>query len=188
MSPTQTTTNRSAAAKKTAASRSAAAKRRSATAQKAAATRQLNQRNPLEQAQDVAEKAVLIPVGAALLARDRVVERVVDVAKPYRSRETAQRRIERDIKRFERRGTTARNRVERELKRTRTRVERELRQRRTRVERVVKRNRTRVEREAKSLQHDVRRQTKVAQTRVDEAVASGQKVAADVQERVATIA
>ncbi|MBV9684624.1 MAG: hypothetical protein JO046_22725, partial [Solirubrobacterales bacterium] len=39
--------------------------------------------------------------------------------------------VEREIKRFERRGTTARNRLERRVRRTRTRVERELRQRRT---------------------------------------------------------
>src|SRR4051794_25756400 len=129
MSPT--TTNQSAAAKKAAATRRANARKRSAAAKQAAATRELNERTPLQTATEYAERAVLIPVGAALVARDTLVDNVTEVAKPYRNRETASKALERDIKRFERRGTTARNRVERELKKARTRVERELRQRRT---------------------------------------------------------
>src|SRR5205823_813480 len=142
-----------------------------------------------EQVQGYATRAVLVPVGAALEARDRVVE----LARGYRTPELAQRRIERDLKRFERRGTTARNRVERELKRTRTRVERELRQRRNRVQRVVRRNRTRVEREVRRNRHrgerearNLRSQVGVVGSRVDEAVAGGQKAAADGFERVAS--
>jgi len=177
---------RSNAAKQGAATKRAAARRRSATAKRAAATRQINSRTPIKQAQDTAERAVLIPVGAALVARDAVVETVTGAVRPYRSRETAQRQLERDIKRFERRGTTARNRTERELKKARTRVERELRQRRTRVERVVKHNRTRVQRETKSLRRDVESQVKLASSRVDEAVATGQKAVAGVGERVAS--
>jgi hypothetical protein len=167
MSPT-TTTQRSTAAKKAASTRRANARRRSAAAKRAAVTRELDSRTPLQQAADYAERAVLIPVGAALVARDTLVEGVTEAAKPYRQRETAQRQLERDLRRFERRGTTARNRVERELKRTRTRVERELRQRRNRVQRVVRQNRTRVRREVKSLRRN------------------GQKLATDVQERVAS--
>jgi hypothetical protein len=197
MSPT--TTNQSTAAKKAAATRRANARRRSAAAKRAAATRELNARTPIQQAQEYAERAVLVPVGAALVARDNLVESVSDVARPYRSRETAQRQFERDVKRFERRGTTARNRVEREVKKARTRVERELRQRRTRVQRTVKQNRTRVERELKRNRTQVERQVKTLRrdlekraglvgARVDEAVASGQKAVADVQERVAKVA
>lgn len=179
MAPTNTPQRRAAA------TRRANARRRSAAAKRAAATRELDQRTPAQQAQELAERAVLIPVGAALVARDRVVETVTETAKPYRTLESAQRQFERDLKRFERRGTTARNRVERRLKRTRTRVERELRTRRTAVQRVMRRNRSRVEREARTLRRDVRRQAKVAQVRVDEAVAGVEKVVADVQERVA---
>ncbi len=73
MSPT---TTQSTAAKKAAATRRANARRRSAAAKQAAATRQLNERTPLQQAQDYAERAVLIPVGAALVARDALVENV----------------------------------------------------------------------------------------------------------------
>lgn len=197
MSPTAPNTQ-STAAKKAAATRRANARRRSAAAKKAAATRELNTRTPLQQAQEYAERALLIPVGAALVARDNLVESVTEVAKPYRHRETAQRQLERDMKRFERRGTTARNRVEREVKKTRTRVERELRQRRTRVQRVVKQNRTRlqrevkrnrtqVERQVKTLRRDLEKRAGLAGARVDEAVATGQKAAADVQERVASV-
>lgn len=182
MSPTtsSTSTTRTNAAKKAAATRRANARRRSAAAKRAAATRELNARTPLQQAQDYAERAVLIPVGAALVARDTVVE----ATKPYVTRQTVQRQVERDLRRFERRGSTARNRVERELKKARTRVERELRQRRTRLERTVRRNSRRVEREAKNL----RSQVGVVGARVDEVVASGQKAVADGVEKVASAA
>ena len=211
MSPSNTTSqrsrrttgaqaNRATAAKRAAATRRANAQRRSAAAKRAAATRHLNEANaksPVQQAQDFAERAVLIPVGAALTARDQVVETMSNAAKPYRNRESAQRQLERELKRFEHRGSTARNRAERQLKRTRTRVERELRQRRSSVQRVLRRNRTRVERETRSLRRDVERQGRVAQrtvsqqaglvgSRVDEAVAAGQKAVATVQERVAS--
>src|SRR5512138_30741 len=89
--------------------RSAAARRRSAAAKRAAATRELNQRTPVEQVQAAAERAVLIPVGAALTATDRVTEAVTELARAYRTPEGAQKRVERDLRRFERRGTTARN-------------------------------------------------------------------------------
>jgi hypothetical protein len=196
MSPT-TNTSRSTGASKAAATRRANARRRSAAAKRAAATRELNQRTPIQQAQDYAERAVLIPVGAALVARDRVVETVTEATRPYRSRETAPRAFERDLRRFERRGTTARNRVEREIKKARTRVERELRQRRNRVQRVVRTNRTRVQREVRrnrtqvqrqvrTLRRDLEKRADVVTGRVDEAVSSGQKAVADVQERVAS--
>jgi hypothetical protein len=192
-------TTQSTAAKKAAATRRANAQRRSAAAKRAAATRELSQRNPLQQAQDYAERAVLIPVGAALVARDNLVGAATEATKPYRNRETAQRALERDLRRFERRGTTARNRVERNLKKARTRVERELRQRRNRVQRTVKQNRTRVEREVKRNRTQVERQVKTLRrdlekrvglfgARADEAVASGQKAAADVQQRAAKVA
>jgi len=79
---------------------------------------------------DYAERAVLIPVGAALLARDRVVSSVSDTLTTYSSSSKAQAQL----RRFERRGVTARNRLEREVRKARVRVERELRQRRRVVE------------------------------------------------------
>jgi hypothetical protein len=82
---------------------------------------------------DYAERAVLIPVGAALIVRDRVVSSVNDTLSIYSSTSKAQAQL----RRFERRGATARNRLEREVRKARVRVERELRQRRREIERTV---------------------------------------------------
>src|SRR5713226_9527329 len=72
-----------------------------------------------ELVQEYAERAVLIPVGAALTARDSVVETVTDLIDTY----STPKKAEAQLKRFERRGVTARNRLERNAKKTRTRVE-----------------------------------------------------------------
>jgi hypothetical protein len=82
---------------------------------------------------DYAERAVLIPVGAALIARERVLAGVNDTLSSY----TSPSRAQAQLRRFERRGVTARNRFEREVRKTRVRVERELRQRRREIERTV---------------------------------------------------
>jgi hypothetical protein len=82
---------------------------------------------------DYAERAVLIPVGAALIARDRVVASVSDTFASYSSTTKAQAQL----RKFERRGVTARNRLEREVRKARVRVERELRQRRRVIESTV---------------------------------------------------
>ena len=82
---------------------------------------------------DYAERAVLIPVGAALIARDRVVTSVSDTVSTYSSTSKAQAQL----RRFEHRGITARNRLEREVRKARVRVERELRQRRRVLESAV---------------------------------------------------
>jgi hypothetical protein len=99
-----------------------------------------------------AQRAVLIPVGATLIARDNVVETV----KPYVKRTTASREVTKNLKRYERRGTTARNQLERQLKRTRTQLERGLRQRRTKVQGLVKRNSRNLETTVKVASRDVR--------------------------------
>jgi seryl-tRNA synthetase len=82
---------------------------------------------------DYAERAVLIPVGAALVARDKVVSTVSDTISTYSSPSRAQAQL----RRFERRGATARNRLEREVRKARVRFERELRLRRREIERSV---------------------------------------------------
>jgi hypothetical protein len=82
---------------------------------------------------DYAERAVLIPVGAALTARDRVVSSVNGAISVYSTPAKAQAQL----RRFERRGATARNRLEREVRKARVRVERQLRQRRRVLERTV---------------------------------------------------
>jgi hypothetical protein len=120
----------------------------------------------VERAQAYAEKAVLIPVGAVLVARETVLATADDIATKYGSRAAA----ERQLKKYERRGNTARNKVEREVKKTRTRVERELRNRRKVVE----------------------ARTDLVTARAQNIVATASKTGADVAqqvtERVATLA
>jgi septal ring factor EnvC (AmiA/AmiB activator) len=82
---------------------------------------------------DYAERAVLIPVGAALIARERVVSTVSDTISIYSSPTKTQAQL----RKFEHRGATARNRLEREVRKARVRVERELRQRRRKLESTV---------------------------------------------------
>jgi hypothetical protein len=122
------------------------------------------------QAQVLAERAVLVPVGAGLLARDNLVATVRDLSIRYRSRTG----LERELKRYERRGATARNRVERQVRKTRTRVERELRQRRRGVERTFKTNRRRFEREVRSVRKDLEKQSGTLGSRVEKLVSDAQ--------------
>src|ERR687886_2001623 len=119
-------TDRSTAAKKAAATRArnqaAEARKRSTAAKKAAETRRELERTPVERYVDFAGRAVTIPVGAALVARDNVVElaaKYSSLDKVERELRARQRRFESDLKTFERRGTTARERFERELVRRR---------------------------------------------------------------------
>ena len=92
------------------------------------------------QGRNVAERTALVYVGATLEARDRVLGLAGELANRFGSRAAAERELGKDIRRFERRGTTARNQLERDVKKARTRLERELRTRRRDAERVVKRN------------------------------------------------
>jgi hypothetical protein len=136
------TARKAPAARRGTSSRSTQAK---STKAKAARTRSIHQtqsavrqteiaaRNTVDVFGDYTERAVLIPVGAALIARDRVVSTVSDTISNYGSTAKAQAQL----RRFERRGTTARNRLEREVRKARVRVERELRQRRRDLEQTV---------------------------------------------------
>jgi hypothetical protein len=118
-----TATDRSTAAKKAAATRArnqaTEARTRSTAAKKAAETRRELARGPVERYVDYAGKAVTIPVGAALVARDNVV----GIATKYSSRDRLERelrarqqRVEKELRRFERRGESARASVERDLR------------------------------------------------------------------------
>jgi hypothetical protein len=144
MATANTTSPRSAKAGKPAAKTSAARRGSSASARsqspkaKTARTRSVHQaesaaRNTVDVFGDYTERAVLIPVGAALIARDRVVSSVNDAISSYGSTTKAQAQL----RRFERRGNTARNRLEREVRKARVRFERELRQRRRELEKTV---------------------------------------------------
>ncbi|HYV16151.1 MAG TPA: hypothetical protein VE972_09020 [Conexibacter sp.] len=94
-SPSTTAKPKPAAAKATASKSTAAPKAKQAT-------------------RSTVGRAVLVPIGAALEARDV---------------------LEQQLARFERRGETARTQVEREVRRTRARIEREARQARRGLER-----------------------------------------------------
>ncbi|GAC1316861.1 MAG: hypothetical protein NVSMB25_03410 [Thermoleophilaceae bacterium] len=114
---------------------------------------------------------MLIPVGATLIVRDSVIETV----KPYTRPKTAQREIQKlqrrfdlNLRKYERRGTTARNQLRREVKRTRTQVERELRQRRNRVSRLVRRNSNNIEAQVKGASRDFSRGAERLQTGVSD--------------------
>lgn len=147
------------AAKRTTAARrtSARATQTKATQAKAARTRAVHQtESAAKQTQtatrdtvgvlgDYAERAILIPVGAALIARERVVSTVSDTVSTYSSTTKAQKEIQAQLRRFERRGSTARNRLEREVRKTRTRLERELRQRRRELTKQVEHTQTQIE-------------------------------------------
>src|SRR5437763_839526 len=91
--------------------------RRRATTRKTTARKTTSQttstqpKTRVEQVQVLAERAVLVPVGASLMARDNLVATVRDLTTRYRTR-TA---LERELKRYERRGVTARNRFERQI-------------------------------------------------------------------------
>jgi hypothetical protein len=176
--PEQTQSQRRAAGRKAAATRKANASRRSAAAARRNAARSASTgieatQSRVEVVAQQAERAVLVPVGAALIARDGVVE----AAKPFRSRAGA----ERELKRFERRGTTARNAVQREVKRTRTRVERELRQRRRQATQAVKRSRRNLESQVKQARRGVERRSRRFQT-------DAQDLVKDVQDQVTSLA
>jgi len=104
-----------------------AAKQSTRTTASAASSASRNSTQPATRAaraQQIAERAVLIPIGAALEARDRVAGTVGELVAPVRSRNA----LETQLTRFERRGNRARTQLEREVRRTRTRIERSRRQ------------------------------------------------------------
>ena len=82
--------------------------------------------------------------------------------------------FEREIKRYERRGVTARNRFERQVRRARTRVEREMRQRRSLVEKTMHQNRRRLSGELSSVRRDFEKQSGAMGARVERLVANAQ--------------
>jgi hypothetical protein len=164
--------------------RSTAAKRRSTAGKRAAASRARSraaaERQVPKTPVDYAQSAVLIPVGVALEARDRVAETVNGLITTYSDRQKA----ETQIRRFERRGTRARNNLEREVRRTRTRVERQLRQRRRRVERTFNRFDRRRTTTAKNVSTQFESVSAQVENTVQSGIKASNELAARVQERV----
>lgn len=171
-----TSTNTSSGARKSASARRTTTTRRRnrATGRRRArvsTTTSTQPKTPVAQAQQLAQRVILVPVGASLVARDNLVSSVTNLATKYRTRAS----FERELRRYERRGNTARNRVQRRVRRTRTRFERELRQRRSLVERTVRQNRRRVEREVRSVRRDLGNSGTVG-ARVERLVSNAQEL------------
>lgn len=106
------------------------------------------------QGRSVAETAVDLPVGAVLSVSDRVT----DLVEPFTSKAAAEKQLKsyrtelrRQVKRTERRGTTARKRATTEARKTRKRVEREARKRQRDVETTLKRNRDELQERVRQL-------------------------------------
>jgi DNA anti-recombination protein RmuC len=122
----------------------------------------------------------LIPVGAALIARERLAMGVGDAISTYSS----STKIEAQLRRFERRGGSARKRLEREVRKTRTRLERGVRQRR----RELERRRTRVSKDVSSQLGQAQEQLEKTQTWLGDTLRAriddGTDLAGRVQERV----
>jgi hypothetical protein len=102
-----------------------------------------------------AERAVDVPVGAALTVR----ERVEGAVEPWTNGETRSKELKglrtqvtRELNKFERRGGQARRKATQRVRRTRNRVEREVIQRRRAIERGVKQNRAKVDQRLKKAQ------------------------------------
>ena len=182
------TTKRSTAAKKAAqtrsANRAAEARRRTTAAKKAAETRRELAKTPVDRVQEYAERAVLVPLGASLVARDALVESLDGLRTSLASRQQAEkelqvrrRRLEAELKRFERRGTTARTRLERDFKQRRTRLERDVRSLRSDLTKQVNTSRKQAEFVTARLEN-------LVQT----GLTAGQKAATSVQERLASVA
>jgi hypothetical protein len=135
---------------------------------------------PIAQAQQLAERVVLIPLGAALEARDRVADTVDEIVAKYGSVGA----VDRQLKRFERRGGRARTRLEREVRKTRTRLEREARHRRTRLEREATSARRGFDRQRERVDPVRNRVENVVQN----GVSAGIKLVGDAQSRLARVA
>ncbi len=191
-SPRSTKTTRSAGPKRAGAAKAPRARAAAGTGRSRAGTRTAASRagstrrgarttaTPVDRVGDYAERAVLIPVGAALVARERVLSSVSDAFSSYSTPTKAQAQL----RKFERRGSTARTRLEREVRKTRTRVERELRERRRELE-------ERRDSLTKSLSAQVEQtqtQLEKAQAQIEDAVRArledGTDFASRVQERV----
>jgi hypothetical protein len=109
-----------------------------------------------------AERAVLVPVGAALAAREAIAQTVGDLIDTCSSTKKA----EAQLKRFEKRGLTARTKLEREASKARKRVEHEISKRRSDVEKAA----SRFDRRRHSVEKRVTGQVSDVTAKIDETV------------------
>ncbi len=156
--------------------RATTARSRGASKSKPAAAHTNSTRSTTDLVGDYAERAVLIPVGAALLARERVVSSVTDTISSYSSPAKAQSQL----RKFEHRGSAARTRMEREVRKTRTRVERDLRERR----RELDKQRERITKEVTSRVEQTQSQIEKTQAQIEDALRARLEEGADLANRV----
>jgi hypothetical protein len=185
-------TARSTAAKKATPRRARTTARRQ-TGQAAAA--QANAaRTTAAQGRNVAERVALVYVGATLEARDRVVGVATGLVDRYGTRASA----EKEVRKFERRGNTARNQLERDVRKARTRLERQVRTRRRDAERILRRNRRAVEREVATAERQAARRPNIVAARIGNVsgrvedaaqfgLATGTRIATVARERVSAL-
>jgi hypothetical protein len=156
-SSTAAKTRSSAAPRRKPAPRRSTAKPPAARRTTSAASSTTARRRPrsrVEHVQQLAERAVLIPVGAALEARDLAVT--------YRSRSA----VEAQLTRFERRGGKARRQA-------RTRLEREVRRTRSRIGRQARRARRNLDRQRAQLRRNLPVDVEELSNRVENVVQGG---------------
>lgn len=137
---------------RTSGSRSTASKASRASTTSANSTQPLT---PVAQVQNLAARALLVQVGAGLAARDSLISTVKVFSSRYRNPGA----LGRELRRYERRGATARTSVENQMGETRTRIERDLRDRRSRLERAVRERTSRLEREVRAVRRDLEKQS-----------------------------
>jgi hypothetical protein len=164
-------------------SASRARTRTASTTRGAAATRTRRSApsSTIETVGGYAERAVLIPVGAALIARDRLLAGVRDLP---RDPSDANERAQAQLRRFERRGTSARNSLEREARRTRVQLERELRRRRRPLDRAARDLRRRRSSLSRSITGQVEDASAQVERKVQARVKHASSFAGKVQGRV----
>ena len=154
-----------------------------AKTQTAAKTTAKTSTRSIDRVGDLAERTALTGVGVVLTARDNVEKAVAELRSNY---STANKREAR-LKKFERRGSTARKSLERDVKKARTAVEKELKARRDRFGKVVT-----APPAPDALVRNARTQADLAASRVGNAVETAQlasaTVVAKVSERVASLA
>jgi 16S rRNA G1207 methylase RsmC len=83
-----------------------------------------------EQVSVLAEKAVIVPIGASLIVRDDLRSAMRRLQKKY----TTSAGLEKELTRYEKRGARARNRFEKQVRSQRKKFERELKARRKDLE------------------------------------------------------
>lgn len=121
----------------------------------------------VNQVQQLAEKLMLVQVGAGLTVRDNVVSTVKGIRETVTEPSVV---IQRRLDRYEKRGVKARNRFERQVRTTRKRFERDLRQRRSQVQGDLR-----------SARADVSRQSNAIGSRVE-------RIVSDAQQRIGSVA